>query len=94
MASAIERKIKAGIAILFAALLINGLVSYRATRILIANQQRVAHTYQVIGEIEGVLSTLKDAETGERGYIITGSDAYLEPYQGPGNSELAPAGVQ
>ena len=81
MASATEKKIKIGIAILFTALVINGLVSYRATRTLIDNQQRVTHTYQVIGEIEGVLSTLKDAETGERGYIITGSDEYLEPYQ-------------
>src|SRR5919108_1395713 len=80
MASATEKKIKIGIAILFIALVINGLVSYRATRTLIDNQQWVTHTYQVIGEIEGVLSTLKDAETGERGYIITGSDAYLEPY--------------
>src|SRR5690242_7889283 len=27
-----------------------------------------------------LLSDLKDAETGQRGYIITGEDAYLEPY--------------
>src|ERR1051326_5448626 len=81
MASAVEKKIKIGIAILFAALVINGLISYQATRTLIDDEQSVTHTYQVIGEIEGVLSTVKDAETGERGYIITGSDAYLEPYE-------------
>jgi len=80
MASALEKKIRIGIAILFAALVINGLASYRATRTLISNEQWVTHTYQVIGEIEGILSTLKDAETGERGYIITGADTYLEPY--------------
>jgi methyl-accepting chemotaxis protein len=28
-----------------------------------------------------LLSELKDAETGQRGYIITGVDSYLEPYQ-------------
>jgi PAS domain S-box-containing protein len=81
MASAIEKKIRIGIAILFAALVINGLASYRATRTLISNEQWVTHTYQVIGEIEGILSTLKDAETGERGYIITGADTYLQPYE-------------
>jgi PAS domain S-box-containing protein len=30
---------------------------------------------------EGVLSLLKDAETGQRGYVITGSTQYLEPYE-------------
>jgi PAS domain S-box-containing protein len=30
---------------------------------------------------EVVLSTLKDAETGQRGYLLTGELAYLEPYQ-------------
>jgi methyl-accepting chemotaxis protein len=29
----------------------------------------------------GLLSELKDAETGQRGYLITGYDSYLEPYQ-------------
>jgi PAS domain S-box-containing protein len=29
---------------------------------------------------ERLLSTLKDAETGQRGYLITGDEAYLEPY--------------
>jgi PAS domain S-box-containing protein len=28
-----------------------------------------------------VLSTLKDAETGQRGYLLTGEPTYLEPYQ-------------
>ena len=30
---------------------------------------------------EHLLSTLKDLETGERGYALTGVDTYLEPYQ-------------
>ena len=29
---------------------------------------------------QGLLSSMKDVETGERGYLITGQDAYLEPY--------------
>jgi signal transduction histidine kinase/CheY-like chemotaxis protein len=32
-------------------------------------------------QFETVLSTLKDAETGQRGYLLTGKDAYLEPYE-------------
>ena len=35
---------------------------------------------QVIRQLEQLLSTIKDAETGERGFIITGDERYLEPY--------------
>ena len=38
------------------------------------------HTYQVLEEIESFQSTLKDAETGQRGYLLTAKDEYLEPY--------------
>ena len=40
----------------------------------------VDHTYAVIGHLEGVIGGLVDAETGQRGYIITGDSAYLQPY--------------
>ncbi|HTW87037.1 MAG TPA: CHASE3 domain-containing protein [Candidatus Binataceae bacterium] len=33
-----------------------------------------------IGQLEGTLSTLKDAETGQRGYLLTGEEKYLQPY--------------
>ena len=41
----------------------------------------VEHTYQVLNTGELLLSTLKDAETGQRGYLLTGQERYLEPYQ-------------
>ena len=41
----------------------------------------VAHTHQVRTELADLLSELKDAETGQRGYLITGDDSYLAPYQ-------------
>ena len=40
----------------------------------------VSHTLEVMQEVEGVLSTLKDAETGQRGFLLTGEERYLEPY--------------
>ena len=40
----------------------------------------VAHTDEVLDALEGVVSTMKDCETGQRGYLITGEDRYLEPY--------------
>src|SRR5207249_5025185 len=44
------------------------------------NEQQVAHTHEVIGELEALLSTLKDAETGQRGYLLAQDEKYLQPY--------------
>src|SRR5216684_7306837 len=40
----------------------------------------LVHTYAVIAQIELLLSKLQDAETGQRAYLLTGSEEYLEPY--------------
>ena len=40
----------------------------------------VSHTYQVLQRLEQATSFLKDAETGQRGYLLTGEKRYLEPY--------------
>jgi signal transduction histidine kinase/DNA-binding response OmpR family regulator/CHASE3 domain sensor protein len=40
----------------------------------------VDHTNIVIQKVEMVLSYLKDAETGQRGYLLTKDETYLEPY--------------
>jgi CHASE3 domain sensor protein len=45
----------------------------------------VVHTYRVINSAESLLSMMKDAETGERGYLLTGDESYLGPY----NSAIA-----
>ncbi len=42
--------------------------------------QSVTHTHQAITGLEQVLSLAKDAETGQRGFVITGELPYLEPY--------------
>jgi len=33
-----------------------------------------------MGQLDGILQGMTDAETGERGYILTGDDSYLAPY--------------
>ena len=40
----------------------------------------VTQTLNVLQQLESVLSTLKDAETGQRGYLLTGEADYLGPY--------------
>jgi CHASE3 domain sensor protein len=47
---------------------------------LATNRSLVARSWQVVHQVERVLGSALDAETGERGYLISGSDSYLEPY--------------
>ncbi|MBW4695493.1 MAG: response regulator [Lyngbya sp. HA4199-MV5] len=55
-------------------------VAYRSINQLVETSEREAHTYKVIGQVEELMSRLKDAETGQRGYLLTGNKKYLEPY--------------
>ncbi len=47
------------------------------------NRQKdwVAHTYEVINLLQGVLSGMKDIQSAQRGYLITGVESYLDPYK-------------
>ena len=41
---------------------------------------RVERTREILESLQLVMSTLQDAETGERGYVITGKQEFLAPY--------------
>ncbi|MGE0500609.1 MAG: CHASE3 domain-containing protein [Rhizobiaceae bacterium] len=45
------------------------------------NNQAVRAAFDLDRHIVEVLSLLQDAETGQRGYLLTSEDAYLEPYR-------------
>src|ERR1700689_4194837 len=49
-------------------------------RRLAENPRRVLHSVEVIRQLETILSNMKDAETGQRGFVMTGKDEYLGPY--------------
>lgn len=40
----------------------------------------VSHTMKVREQLQMVVSTLKDAETSQRGFLLTGTESYLSPY--------------
>jgi methyl-accepting chemotaxis protein len=75
------KKIAAGFALSFGLLAAMGVAAYRSTDSLTKTSYLVAHTHLVLENIANVVSQLKDAETGQRGFVITGDETYLEPYQ-------------
>ncbi|MFN6472953.1 MAG: response regulator [Nostoc sp. SerVER01] len=76
----IGTKIGAGFTLSLAILTSIGLISYQSTNELIQTSRQENHTYQVLSQIEELNLQLTNAETGQRGYIITGEQRYLEPY--------------
>ena len=48
---------------------------------LAENAGQVTRSHEVIIGVRDLLAVVKDAETGQRGYLLTGDEAYLEPYE-------------
>jgi methyl-accepting chemotaxis protein len=61
--------------------MLGGYLSYGYNMILKDNRDLVVHTHEVISAVEHAFSDIKDAETGQRGFVITGDAKYLEPYE-------------
>lgn len=55
-------------------------VSYKHATALKESTELLVHSYKIQIKLEQLLSTVKDAETGQRGYIISRDSAFLEPY--------------
>lgn len=80
MAWTFGRKIGAGFAVTVIALIAVGVVGARSIQNLIEHDAEVAHSQVVRSRIDALLVDLVDAETGQRGFVITGRDDFLEPY--------------
>ncbi len=60
-----------------AALVGSSLLSVQAQK---RSQGQLMHSIAMEDDLLRLLSLMQDAETGQRGYLLTGSDIYLEPY--------------
>src|SRR5690242_8635556 len=75
------KRIAIGFGLSLTMLLVVGAVAYRETDSLLQNDRLVTHTHVVLEELAHLLSSLQDAETGQRGFLLTGRGEFLEPYQ-------------
>ena len=76
----IGTRIGGGFALGLALLTVLGTLAYRTTTSLIRNAEREKVSYQILGYLDALETELINAETGQRGYLITGQPRYLEPY--------------
>ena len=70
----------AGLVIAAVAVSLIALFTYRSLASREDAVERVTRTLEAQRQLEAILSDVKDAETGQRGFLLTGEERYLEPY--------------
>ena len=59
---------------------LSGVVAYLNLESLKGSNERVIRTHEAIVALDELLSQIQDAETGQRGFVLTNEDSYLAPY--------------
>jgi methyl-accepting chemotaxis protein len=80
MSWTVAKKIAAGYALALLLLFVIGGIAYQSFNVLAETGGMVAHTHEVLEKLESVLSLLKDAETGMRGFLLARDEEFLDPY--------------
>src|SRR5687767_4496138 len=89
MQSTFKRNLLAGFGISIFLLLVSSIASYTSIQNLLYSSREVNHTNKVIIELENVLTNLKDAETSQRGFLLTTEGEYLTNYGSHGRNAMA-----
>jgi CHASE3 domain sensor protein len=58
----------------------SGTIAFINIQLVRDNNQKVQHSHEVITSLDQLFSLVQDAETGQRGFLLTGNDRYLDPY--------------
>ena len=78
---AIPRTLMAGFVVAALATLVIALVNFRASEMRGNAVEAMDRTTLAMRQLNLFNSALKDAETGQRGFLLTGEPGYLQPYQ-------------
>jgi CHASE3 domain sensor protein len=76
----VRRLLATAILLAVSALAVIGAVSYVQITTLINARAPIERSHQVLEDIDALLTSLTSAETGQRGYLLTGDAEYLRPY--------------
>ncbi|HVI56210.1 MAG TPA: response regulator [Luteibacter sp.] len=60
---------------------VSGALAYVNIRTIRDDNQNVIQSQETVTALSEILSAAQDAETGQRGFLLTGNERYLEPYR-------------
>ncbi|PUZ26233.1 histidine kinase [Chitinophaga parva] len=89
MNSTFKRNLVIGFGLSLFLLLVSSIASYTSIQNLLRSAYWVDHTNQVTLGLENVKNFLEGAETGQRGFLLTGDGDFLEPFNGAFDSARA-----
>jgi CheY-like chemotaxis protein/signal transduction histidine kinase/CHASE3 domain sensor protein len=69
-----------GLAAVILFFVISGAIAYQNINVLREDAGKIQHSHSVIRSLNELLLTIQDAETGQRGFLLTGNEQYLAPY--------------
>ena len=75
-----KRNLLYGLGLSLSLLFVSSFASYFSITSLIENSKMVRNSNQIIKDLDTVFSLMKDAETGQRGYLLTRDQVFLDPY--------------
>lgn len=82
MQNTFKRNLYVAYGVSLALLIVTAVASYLSIKNLLSSAGWVNHTNEVTKKIDSVLSILQEAESGQRGYLLTNNERFLEPYNG------------
>ncbi|TXH29287.1 MAG: histidine kinase, partial [Cyclobacteriaceae bacterium] len=75
-----DKRVLIGFTITMLVLLMLGIFSYHSTQRLMDASNLETHASRVMNTAERVVKAMIDMESGQRGFLITGTEDFLEPY--------------
>ena len=81
MQSVFKRNLIIGFCVSLFLLLGSSIASYISISSLLNSARLVNNTNKVLDDLDAIIANLRDCETGQRGYLLTGEEEFLEPYQ-------------
>ena len=73
------RKLLVGLVVAMGLLIALGAYAFFNLRQQAAAADWVTHTYQVVAGLQGIFSSVQDAESSQRAFLVSGNETYLEP---------------
>lgn len=76
----IKRKVLVSFSIPVLLMLLVSVSVYKNTQSMVEDASWVEHTHKAIARAQELLTMVVDMETGKRGFLITGDEVFLEPF--------------
>jgi CheY-like chemotaxis protein/CHASE3 domain sensor protein len=73
--------VAAGFLVAVLAVVLIALFAVRESRTRASEADLVLHSFEVVQQLQSLDLTIRDAETGQRGFLLTGDESYLPPYE-------------